>query len=225
MLRSALGVLLLGCAACAAPSGAGGATVAAAVAPEPPARTREDVGAEAGGPAMDATPRPPPVPLWGGAALEQRQGAVVLVQNGEVLQTVPGALADEPAASADGRVVALSVTAGVHESLLTLSHVQDQWQLHTWIQGHHTITRLGIDDAGARLAFVWPGTKGGVSAVYLLDLGDTDAAPRRLTNRSPRVPGQPPADFVPLPLRGPPYFDGPMLRWTAEDGPHAVKTR
>ena len=202
MIRSLLSSVLLGLAACAAPSGA-----------------------EIGGPAMDTMPRPAPMTLWGGAVLEQREGAVVLVQDGEVVQTVRGALADEPAASADGRVVALSVTAGVHESLLTLSLRQDQWQLHAWTQGDHTITRLGIDAAGERLAFVWPGPKGGVSAVYLLDLGDPDAGPQRLTNRNPRVPGQPPADFVPLPLRGPPYFEGSTVRWIAEDGAHVVELR
>jgi hypothetical protein len=211
MIRSLLASVLLGCAACSPPSGA--------------------VVAEIGRPAMDATPRPSPVSLWGGAVLEQRQGAVVLVQHGEVVQTVRGALSDAPATSADGRVVALSVTEGVHGSLLTFSlrsaHAADEesWQLHAWIQGDHTITRLGMDAAGKRLAFVWPGPKSGVAGVYLLDLGDADAAPQRLTNRSPRVAGQPPADFVPLPLRGPPFFDGPLLRWTAEDGSHAVEAR
>jgi hypothetical protein len=117
------------------------------------------------------------------------------------------------------------VTAGVRESLLTFSVHEENWLLHAWIRGDHTVTRLGMDAAGERLAFVWPGPKKGVAAVYLLDLGDADAAPQRLTNRSPRVPGQPPADFVPLPLREPPFFDGPMLRWTAEDGPHAVEAR
>ena len=202
MIRSLLSSVLLGLAACAAPSGA-----------------------EIGGPAMDTMPRPAPMTLWGGAVLEQREGAVVLVRDGEVVHTVRGALADEPAASADGRVVALSVTSGVHESLLTLSLRQDHWQLHAWIQGDHTLTRLGMDAAGERLAFVWPGPKGGVAGVYLLDLGDTDAAPQRLTNRSPRVPGQPPADFVPLPLRRAPFFEGSTVRWIAEDGPHAVELR
>ena len=224
MIRSLLSSALLGLAACAAPSGA-------VVGPDPRASVREEVGEKVGGPAMDATPRPSPVMLWGGAVLEQRQGAVVLVKDGEVVQTVRGALSDAPAASADGRVVALSVTEGVHESLLTFSlrsaHAahEENWELRAWIQGDHTVTRLGMDAAGERLAFVWPGPKGGVAAVYLLDLGDVDAAPQRLTNRSPRVPGQPPADFVPLPLREPPFFDGPMLRWTAEDGVHAVEAR
>jgi hypothetical protein len=208
MIRFVLSFVLFGCAACSVPSDA-----------------------EIGGPAMDATPRPAPMTLWGGAVLEQREGAVVLVHDGEVVQTVRGALADEPAASADGRVVALSVTVGVYESLLTWSarsayaaH-EENWQLHAWIQGDHTLTRLGIDAAGERLAFVWPGPKGGVSAVYLLDLGDPDAGPQRLTNLSPRAPGQPPADFVPLPLRGSPFFEGSTVRWIAEDGAHAVDLR
>lgn len=195
------------------------------------ATSRASVREEAGGPAMDATPRPSPMTLWGGAVLEQREGAVVLIQDGEVVQTVRGALADEPAVSADGRVVALSVTSGVHESLLTLSarsaHAahEENWQLHAWSRGDHTVTRLGIDAAGERLAFVWPGPKGGVSAVYLLDLSDRDASPQRLTNLSPRVPGQPPGDFVPLPLRGAPFFEGSTVRWIAEDGAHAVELR
>ena len=205
--------VLLGLAGCAPPSAAVGSVVGSGL------------DGEVGGPAMDAMPRPLPMTLWGGAVLEQRHGAVMLVQEGEVVQTVSGALADEPAASANGRVVALSVTAGIHEALLTFSVRDDRWESRTWIQGVHTVTRLGMDGAGERLAFVWPGPTGGVSALYLLDLGNPEAAPQRLTNRGPRAPGQPPADFVALPIREPPYFEGPMLRWPAQDGPHAVELR
>ena len=175
--------------------------------------------------AAHATPRPAALALANGAVLEQRTNAVYLLQLDEVVQTVPGTFAATPVASADGTMAAVSVTMGLSETLVTFSWRNGQWESHTWIDGNHTISRLAMDPPGNRLSFVWPGPKGGVAALYLLDLHDPDAAPLRLTNRSPRLPGHPPADYVALPLRDPPFFDGALLRWTAEDGPHAIEAR
>lgn len=176
---------------------------------------------------MDVGSRPlaAPLVLAEGAVLEAAVEGVKLLQNGEVVQTVRGTLAAVPVASADGRTVAVSVTTagGRDGALVTLTRQNGRWQSQTRIQGNHTLTRLAMDPSGERLAFVWPGPRGGVAAVYLLNLQVPDATPERLTNRAPRRPGQPPDDFVALPLRDPPVFDGSMLRWTADDGPHSVR--
>jgi hypothetical protein len=89
------------------------------------------------------------------------------------------------------------------------------------IKNNHLVDRLAFDAAGARLTFVWAGEQGGVAGLYLLRL--PDGAPARLTNRAAAAPGQRPADWLPLPLRAAPVFDGDTLRWTSEQGAHSLK--
>lgn len=85
----------------------------------------------------------------------------------------------------------------------------------------HPPAWLALDADGDRLAFVSSSDDNGVSGLWLWRRGDATA--RRVTNGGPRAPGQPPRGFLPTPHAGPPWFDGPWLRWEAPDGPHAIE--
>jgi len=163
--------------------------------------------------------------LADGARLLATEQGVAVDVDGRTVLTIDGALSSAPVVAADGRRAWLAATPprGLDAKLVALARVPGGWQARTLIDGTHTITRLALDPTGNRLAFVWPGPKGGVSALYLLDLADPASVPQRLTNRAARVPGQPPADFIPLPLRGPPRFAGDTLLWSAEDGEHTLR--
>ena len=226
----AFGFVHLAGACGGAPSGdgagrAGGAPLgAAAVEPEPPPGVLPDraslpVDSDAVAPRW----MPRPVPLVGGAVLVD-EGGTIAVHDGEaVFRVAIGAPLWPPARSEDGRRVALSATVGdgPASALLLIERGPEGWSSRTLIKGLHPVDRVAITPAGDQLAFVWAGAEGGVAAVYRLAL--PEGAPERLTSRAPYVPGQPPADFVPLPLAAAPRFEAGGLVWRSELGEHRVE--
>ena len=202
----------------------------AAEPPAPPAAVAADAAlAPAAQPLMlpesDAV-RPVFVPtalgLAGGARLLEHDGQAVLdIGNGGAPLTL-GRLSAPPAVAADGARVALCLerAEGARSALVVVERTDAGWTERTLIKGRHLVDRVAWDSSGTRLAFVWAGPDGGVAGLYVLDLAS--GAPQRLTNRAAAAPGQPPADWLPLPLAAPPRFDGHLLRWVSEDGPHSL---
>lgn len=244
-----IGALACDPAAGPAPAGArsGGAAAEGAAARAAPGGGP----APAGGPALEAgglPPVPPPLlpdpatapadsdavaPVWLPAPMALAGGAQLIAENGVVevkgaepsgdFRVAIGALIGPPVRSPDGSRVALSATVGDGPAgaLLLLERGPQGWASRTLIKGLHQVDRLAFDDQAQRLAFAWAGPEGGVAALYVMAL--PEGAPQRLTNLAPYTPGRPPADFVPLPLGGPPRFDGPLLRWRSDEGEHQVE--
>ena len=204
-----------------APEGAGARSAASAppaASPEGSAGTRVlPAESDAVAPAY----LPAPLALAGGARLVEDNGLAV-IEDGQAAPLRLGRLSAPPAVSPDGARVALAVerSGGLRGALVLAERGTAGWTERTLIKNNHLVDRLAFDAAGARLAFVWAGDQGGVAGLYLLRL--PDGAPERLTNRAAAAPGQPPADWLPLPLRSPPVFDGDALRWTSEEGPHSL---
>jgi hypothetical protein len=180
-------------------------------------------------PETDLPPAPVemgPAPLAGGASLRLIDQRLVLEQDGLRRPLSSGPLRAAPLLSPDGERVAFvhAVGDGPSSALLTLRRGADgQWTPRTVIKTGGLVDRLALDDAGARLAFVWAGPKGGYGGIYLLDLADPKAQPTRLTNlEAPAAPGQPPADWMPLPS-GPPRFLGESLVYSTEEGVIALE--
>ncbi len=205
-----------------APAGAGARLTSAA----PPAASAEgSAAAQVLPPESDAVAPdflPAPLKLAGGARLVQDNGLAV-IEDGQAPPLRLGRLSAPPAVSPDGARVALAVerSGGLRGALVLAARGATGWSERTLIKNNHLVDRLAFDAAGERLAFVWAGAQGGVAGLYLLRL--PAGAPERLTNRAPAAPGQPPADWLPLPLRAPPVFEGETLRWTSEEGGHSLK--
>lgn len=169
-----------------------------------------------------------PTPLAGGATLRLLDQRLVLDDAGLQTPLSSGPLTAAPLLSPDGeRVVFVNTVAeGPGTALVTLRRdAEARWVPRTVIKSGGVVDRLALDDAGARLAFVWAGPKGGYAGIYLLDLHDPKAQPVRLTNlQPPAAPGQPPADWMPLPS-GPPRFLGEDLVYSTEEGVIALELR
>ena len=182
-------------------------------------------------PETDLPPAPVemgPAPLAGGATLRVIDQRLILEAEGRHTPLSSGPLTAAPLVSTDGERVAFvnTVGEGPGTALVTLRRGDDaQWAPRTVIKSGGIVDRLALDDAGARLAFVWAGPKGGYGGLYLLDLLDPKAQPTRLTNlQPPTAPGQPPADWMPLPS-GPPRFLGESLVYSTEAGVIALELR
>lgn len=166
---------------------------------------------------------PRPMALAGGAQLVAEGGTIEVLNGDERFRVAIGTLISPPVRSEDGARVALSATVGdgPAAALLLIDRGPAGWTSRTLIKGLHWVDRLALDTTAQHLAFAWAGDQGGVAGLYWMEL--PSGAPRRLTNRAPYTPGQPPADFVPLPLGGAPAFDGPLLRWRSAEGEHQVE--
>jgi hypothetical protein len=164
-------------------------------------------------------------PAWFEGELRLADGAVLTVAD-HVLeldtgegprQVVPGELTGPPSISADRTRVAFAHSPGEdpNSALVVLRKKGAAWVDHTVLDEGGAIDRVALHPDGSRVAFVWAGPSGGVSAIWTLDL--PDGAPVRRTNKAPFTPGRPPADFLPLPL-GAPEWQGELLRWTSPEG-------
>lgn len=162
------------------------------------------------------------LPLAGGAVLRQVGREALLVEGGVTRRLGTGELLGRPATSADGAkaVLPLAVGEGLTHELVLLERAPEGWATRTLLASRGPADRVGMDADGSRVAFVWAGA-GGVAGVYLLPL-TPGGTPLRLTNRAPAAPGEPPEDWVPLPLDAPAFSEG-ALTWSSDEGLHRVE--
>ena len=212
--------LLAAIAACAVP------LVSAAAAPAPaadPARMREDIRVLSSDAFEGRAPN---------SAGEQKTVAYLIEQLTKIGLEPGGDLKDGKRAWTQDvplsryeivgtPTLSATVGDGPAAALLLIDRGPAGWTSRTLIKGLHWVDRLALGPTAQHLAFAWAGDPGGVAGLYWMEL--PNGAPQRLTNRAPYTPGQPPADFIPLPLGGAPVFDGPLLRWRSAEGEHQVE--
>ena len=204
-------------------SAAEGAGAKGALPPVPPPALPDPALMPAESDAVAPNWLPRPMALAGGAQLVAEGGTIEVLNGEERFRVAIGTLISPPVRSEDGTRVALSATVGdgPAAALLLIDRGPDGWTSRTLIKGLHWVDRLALGPTAQHLAFAWAGDQGGVAGLYWMEL--PNGAPQRLTNRAPYTPGQPPADFIPLPLGGAPVFDGPLLRWRSAEGEHQVE--
>ena len=101
--------------------------------------------------------------------------------------------------------------------------------LRCWNARSQAVT-LAVGGRPTRLALgpthlAWVASPAGLPQVFVAPL-DGAAPARALTNADlQRVPGRTPQGFIAPPLRQSLRFDGDLLRWDAQDGPHEVRWR
>jgi len=206
------------CAGDPPPAPAPGVTAAAPAAALPAAAAPAALPAESD--AVRPALLPAPLPLAGGGTLVEQEGVALLRRGDAEDYMVVGRLHAPPAVAPGGGRLAVSVERdqGARGALVLWEHTVVGWTPRTLIKGPQLVDRITFDPAGGRIAFVWAGEQGGVAGIYVMSVAD--GVPVRVTNKEPSAPGQPPADWQPLPLRAAPTFDGATLRWTSEAGAH-----
>lgn len=135
-------------------------------------------------------------------------------------------LVGQPAVNAGGSRIAVSHRPGdVPTARIEVIEFADgRWgEPRVLVDGEGRPDRVAIDADGGRVVYV--DAAGGIAALWLVPFAGGD--PLQLTNAglggAAREPGQPPAGFVPLPLRDPPLFEGNRLTWTSAAGPHELE--
>ncbi len=153
------------------------------------------------------------VALAGPAETDVPAGRVVALAPGIAIADVVGAPALD--AAGDTAVLARLTERGTE---LTLFERRDgTWEEVRVLVREHSPDRPALDPEGRRLAYV----AGPVAALWLLDL-ETGTRTQLTNTVTDRIPGEPPAGWIPVPHRDPPRFDGDTLVWTSPEGEHRL---
>jgi hypothetical protein len=160
--------------------------------------------------------------LADGSTLVLRRGGVLVREVGGAERPVATEVLGLPAVAVDRRRFVFSHRHSGRSQLVATALTAEGWSPARVLWKRGEPDRAALSPDGERVVFA-AGNRG-VVGLWVIGFDGTGVAP--LTNDgldlSNRVPGQPPAGFVPVPHRGPPEVLADRVRWQAPDGWHEV---
>ena len=161
-------------------------------------------------------------PLACGAELATDQHGVLTLDTLTGPRVLSERIAEPATVSDDGRLVVWTDdgTSPGSTALRVAQCTAATWSsTRTLVDDRGTPNRIAIAPDADRIAYV--SSRHGIASVWIVRVDTGEAV--QLTNRTvQRRPGAAPKDFVPVPSREPPRFEGPRIVWRAPDGEHSA---